>query len=110
MIKFMLGVFIGFFIYACLKVSDEWGENMKEDFNHRLNFKNRKRDLYKNTTKEQRAKELGNIICFRCKYQNHRAFIIKYGKCHLCGAVLDKEYFKRSFQKKLEKRYEKQDI
>lgn len=77
---------------------------------YRLEYYKHKKGKFKNTTKEERAKELDNIICPRCKYQNHKHFVIKYGKCNLCGAVLDKDYFKRSFQKMLEKRYEKQDI
>ena len=34
------------------------------------------RGKYKNTTKEERAKELNNIICPRCKYQNHKKWIM----------------------------------
>ena len=55
---------------------------------------NRKRDLYKDTSKEERAKELNNIICPRCKYQNHLFYVKKYGTCHLCGVTLDNNYFK----------------
>jgi len=32
-------------------------------------------DKFKNTTKEQRAKDLHNIICPRCKYHNHDVYI-----------------------------------
>lgn len=63
--------------------------------------KRRKRDLYKNTTKEERAYQLDNIICNRCKYQNRKYFVMKYGKCNLCGATLDVNYFKKMLLKKL---------
>lgn len=59
------------------------------------------RGKYKNTTKEERAKELNNIICPRCKYQNHKKWIMLYGKCHLCGVILDKDYFKRQLLRRL---------
>lgn len=64
-------------------------------------FKNKKRGLFKNTTKEERAKALDNVICPRCKYQNHKLFVQKYGKCNLCGTTLDKDYFKKMLLKKL---------
>ena len=60
-----------------------------------------KKDRFKNKSKEQRAKELDNIICPKCKYQNKKVFIQKYGKCHLCGTTLDNNYFKKIMQKKL---------
>lgn len=66
-----------------------------------VDYKNKKRGLYKDTSKEQRAKELDNIICPKCKYQNHRQFVVKYGKCNLCGTTLDKNYFKKTLLKKL---------
>lgn len=56
---------------------------------------------YKNTSKEERAKELNNIICPRCKYQNHKYYIERYGKCNLCGSILNKEYFKKSMLRRL---------
>lgn len=56
----------------------------------------RHRDKYKNTTKEQRAKELKQVICKRCKYHNEIKYVKKYGKCHLCGATLDVDYFKKT--------------
>lgn len=30
-----------------------------------------------------------NIICEKCKYQNHKRFIAVFGTCKLCGKVLD---------------------
>lgn len=65
------------------------------------NFK--KRGKYKNTTKEERARDLHNIICPRCKYQNKRGWIKISGKCHLCGTILDKEYFKKTMIRRLKK-------
>ena len=59
------------------------------------------RGKYKNTTKEERAKELNNVICPRCKYQNHLCYVKKYGKCHLCGLTLDKNYFERQLLRRL---------
>lgn len=60
-----------------------------------------KKDRYINTTKEERAERLGNVICKRCKYQNHRSYVKKYGKCNLCGATLDVDYFKKMLMRKL---------
>lgn len=68
---------------------------------YKTNYYNHKRGAYKNTSKEQRAKALDNIICPRCKYQNHKVFVVKYGKCNLCGATLDVNYFKKTLLKKL---------
>lgn len=62
------------------------------------------RDLYKNTTKEERAESLGNIICKRCKYQNHKNYVQKYGKCNLCGVTLSVEYFKKMLLKKIKEK------
>ena len=70
---------------------------------YRNNFKTKGKRLYENTTKEERAKDLNNIICPRCKYQNKRIFIEKFGKCHLCGATLDKRYFIRTMLKEVKK-------
>ena len=61
----------------------------------------KRKNKYKDTSKEERAKNLNNIICPRCKYQNHAVFIKKYGKCNLCGAILDKNYFIKTFSKVL---------
>ena len=49
--------------------------NIKDDFT--MKCKNRKRDEFLNSTKEERAKALDNVICPRCKYQNHRALVKK---------------------------------
>lgn len=56
-------------------------------------------DKYINTTKEERAKILHNIICPKCKYHNHEFYIKKYGKCNLCGITLDSGYFKRKLMR-----------
>lgn len=63
----------------------------------------KRRNKYKGTSKEERANSLHNIICPRCKYQNHEIFVKKYGKCHLCGAILDKKYFIRTMLKEVKK-------
>jgi ribosomal protein L37AE/L43A len=68
----------------------------------KIRYKNRKRDQFKDISKEERAKKLDNIICPRCKYQNHRVHILKYGTCNLCGATLDKDYFKKMMLRKME--------
>lgn len=62
------------------------------------------RGSFKNTTKEERANALDNVICPKCKYQNHKVFIEKYGKCHLCGATLDRNYFKKMLLRELQTR------
>ena len=36
-----------------------------------------RRYLYKDTSKEERAKQLNNVICPRCKYQNHLFYVKK---------------------------------
>lgn len=69
--------------------------------NYRDDYKYRKRDMYKNYSKEQRAKALNNIICPKCKYQNHKEYIEVYGTCHLCGNTLDVNYFKKTLLDKL---------
>lgn len=61
----------------------------------------KKRDLYKDTSKEERAKELNNVICPRCKYQNCIFYVRKYGTCHLCGVTLDNNYFKKMIYRRL---------
>lgn len=63
----------------------------------------KRKNKYKDTSKEERAKELHNIICPRCKYQNHVFYVKKYGKCNLCGATLDKNYFIRTMLKEVKK-------
>ena len=68
-----------------------------EDFNK----VKKRRGAFKNTSKEERARCLHNIICPRCSYHNKDVYIKKYGKCHLCGAVLDKEYFKKMMLRRL---------
>ena len=66
-----------------------------------LNYYSKNRGKYKNTSKEERAKELHNVICPRCKYHNHEFYIKKYGKCNLCGCILDKDYFIRTIKRRL---------
>ena len=67
----------------------------------------RKREKFKDISKEQRAKELNNVICPKCKYQNHKKYIEKFGTCHLCHSTLDINYFKKRLLNKLrEKNYE----
>lgn len=61
-----------------------------------------KKNQYKDMTKEERAKELHNVVCHRCKYQNHAKWIRMYGTCHLCGATLDKRYFIKTLMRRLE--------
>lgn len=56
-------------------------------------------ERYKDTSKEERAKKLNNIICPRCKYHNHKVMVEKYGKCNLCGTTLSNEYFKRKLER-----------
>lgn len=53
------------------------------------------------TKRKERAKALNNVICPRCKYQNHYIYAKKYGKCNLCGATIDKDYFKKMMLRKL---------
>lgn len=55
----------------------------------------KRRGNFKNTTKEERAKALDNIICPRCGYQNASYYVKKYGTCNLCKTTLDKDYFKK---------------
>ena len=70
-------------------------------------IKKANRGKFKNTTKEERAKALNNVICPYCGYQNHEIFIKKYGKCNLCKRILDKDYFKRTFMSRIGGNYEK---
>lgn len=43
-----------------------------------------------------------NIKCPKCGYANHEYYIKQYGKCHLCGKILDeKAHFKQQMRKKL---------
>ena len=58
-----------------------------------------RRDKYINTSKEERAKSLGRIICPRCKYQNEIYYIKKYGTCNCCKATLDKDYFTKKLRR-----------
>lgn len=39
--------------------------------NFNIKYKDRKKECYKDSTKEERAERLGNVICTRCGYQNH---------------------------------------
>ena len=60
-----------------------------------LIYNKSKKDKYKNTTKEERAKSLHHVICSRCGYQNRIYFVKKYGTCNCCGATLSAAYFKK---------------
>lgn len=53
--------------------------------------------------------ELDNIICKRCGYQNHRQFIIKYGRCNLCKATLNDNYFKKKMLSEVRKMRQKEE-
>lgn len=57
-----------------------------------INYK-KKKGIYKDTSKEERAKRLNNVICPKCGYQNHYFFVKKYGTCNLCKTTIDKDYF-----------------
>lgn len=61
----------------------------------------KRKGLYKNYTKEERAKILNNIICTKCGYQNSKYYAKKYGKCKLCGSTIDKDFFRRELEKRL---------
>ena len=61
----------------------------------------KRRGKFNNTTKEERAEILGNVICPRCGYQNHYYFAKKYGTCNLCGTTIDSYYFKKKLLKEL---------
>lgn len=58
-----------------------------------------RRGKYKNKSREERARDLNNIICPRCKYQNHKKWVEIYGRCNLCGATLSKKYFKKELMR-----------
>ena len=53
------------------------------------------RGKYKNTSKEERAEHLNNVICPKCGYQNHYFYAKKYGTCNLCKTTIDSDYFKK---------------
>lgn len=60
-----------------------------------------RKEKFKNTSKKERAKELNNIICPKCGYQNHYFYAKKYGTCNLCKTTIDSDYFKKMLFKKL---------
>jgi len=63
-------------------------------------YKKHKRDKFIKTTKEERARDLNNVICPVCKYQNKKYFINRAGICHLCGEILDEKiYFKSKLRR-----------
>lgn len=74
---------------------------MKNSLSYFHDYRKLHHDKFKNTTKEERAEVLGNIICPRCGYQNHVYYVKKYGTCNLCKTTLDKEHFKKVLLKKL---------
>lgn len=69
-----------------------------------LDYKYKKKGRFKDTTKEERARDLHNIICPRCKYQNKSFFVKRSGKCLLCGTTLNREYFKKRLIKEMNKK------
>lgn len=73
-------------------------EFRKELASHRYK---RNRDRFKDTSKEERAKNLNNIICPKCGYQNYFIYVKKYGTCNLCKTTLDKDYFKKKLLRRL---------
>ena len=60
-----------------------------------------KRNMFKDTSKEERAKCLNNVICPKCGYQNHYFYVKKYGICNLCKTTIDSNYFKKMLLKKI---------
>lgn len=74
---------------------------MKNSLSYFHDYRKLHHNKFKNTTKEERAEVLGNIICPRCGYQNHAYYVKKYGSCNLCKTTLDKEHFKKVLLKKL---------
>ena len=60
-----------------------------------------KRNMFKDTSKEERAKCLNNVICPKCGYQNHYFYAKKYGTCNLCKTTIDSNYFKKNVIKKI---------
>ena len=61
----------------------------------------KRRGNFRNSTKEERAEILGNVICPRCGYQNKMFYAKKFGTCNLCGTTIDSYYFKRMLLKEL---------
>ena len=39
----------------------------------------------------KKLKPLTNVICPKCKYQNHEENVKRYGTCKLCKTVLDEK-------------------
>ena len=60
----------------------------------------KKNNHYKDATKEERAKALGNVICKQCGYQNNKYFAEKYGTCHCCGNIINSIYLKNKLIRK----------
>ena len=69
--------------------------------NLNIKYKDRKKEYYKDSTKEERAQRLGNVICTRCGDQNHYFYAKKYGRCNLCKATIDADYFKKTLLRRL---------
>lgn len=65
------------------------------------NKSKKRRGNFKNTSKEERAKALDNVICPRCGYQNYNYYVKKYGTCNLCKTTLSKEYFKKTLLRRI---------
>ena len=69
-------------------------------YNKNFDYYHSNRNKFKNTTKEERAKDLNNVICPVCKYQNKKYFLKQSGVCHLCGEILDRKiYFKSKLRR-----------
>lgn len=66
-----------------------------------LKYYNKNKGKFRNTTKEERAKDLDNIICPKCGYHNHSIFVKKYGTCNLCKTTLSRDYFKKQLLRRL---------
>lgn len=73
---------------------------MKKLYREYVTIYHQPKDRYKDITKKERADACKNIICNRCKYQNYSLYVEKYGTCHLCGATLDIDYFKKKIKRK----------
>lgn len=72
-------------------------------------FYRRTNDKFINSSKEERADELNNIICPRCGYQNHKQMIDKYGRCNLCKSTLNNNYFKKKMLSEVRKMNQKEE-
>ena len=52
--------------------------------------------------KKKKEKWNINIKCEVCGYQNHKHYVDVFGRCHLCGNILDqKAFFMSQMNKRL---------